>query len=116
MMAPRKWVKVLSINMNCLKCVIGYRFDGLRRRTAPLIAVLLLALLGSASADTGTFRIAAYNVETYLDQPTASRHHAKSDAAKAKVRESIGDEARRPGPRRNGQHERLARTARVAEG
>jgi endonuclease/exonuclease/phosphatase family metal-dependent hydrolase len=33
-------------------------------------------------------------VETYLDQPTESRHHAKSDAAKAKVRESI--EAMKP--------------------
>ena len=36
-----------------------------------------------------TFRVAAYNVETYLDQPTASRHYVKSAAAKAKVRESI---------------------------
>ena len=80
--------------MNCLKCVIGHRFDGLRRRTAPLIAGLLLTLLCSPSAFAGTFRIAAYNVETYLDQPTASRHHAKSDAAKAKVRETI--EAMKP--------------------
>lgn len=35
------------------------------------------------------FRIAAYNVENYLDQPTESRHEVKSDEAKAKVRESI---------------------------
>jgi endonuclease/exonuclease/phosphatase family metal-dependent hydrolase len=35
-----------------------------------------------------TFRIAAYNVENYLDQPTESRH-VKSTEAKAKIRESI---------------------------
>ncbi len=37
----------------------------------------------------GTFRIATYNVENYLDQPTASRHAVKSAEAKAKVRETI---------------------------
>src|SRR5436190_298964 len=36
-----------------------------------------------------TFRVAAYNVENYLDHTTASRREVKSDAAKAKVRESI---------------------------
>lgn len=36
-----------------------------------------------------TFRVATYNVENYLDQPTESRKHAKSAEAKAKVRESI---------------------------
>src|ERR1700744_609700 len=36
-----------------------------------------------------TFRVAEYNVENYLDQPTESRHFAKSADAKAKVRESI---------------------------
>ena len=80
--------------MNCPRCVIGSRFDGWRWRTAPLIAVWLLTCLGSASAFAETFRVAAYNVENYLDQPTESRHHAKSDAAKAKVRESI--EAMKP--------------------
>ncbi|HXS67696.1 MAG TPA: endonuclease/exonuclease/phosphatase family protein [Candidatus Polarisedimenticolia bacterium] len=35
------------------------------------------------------FRIAAYNVENYLDQPTESRRFVKSEAAKAKIRESI---------------------------
>jgi predicted extracellular nuclease len=35
------------------------------------------------------FRIAAYNVENYLDQPTESRRTVKSDEAKAKIRESI---------------------------
>jgi len=37
----------------------------------------------------GTVRVAAYNVENYLDQPTESRPHVKSDGAKAKIRESI---------------------------
>ncbi len=36
-----------------------------------------------------TFRVAAYNVENYLDQPTESRHFVKSAAAKVKIRESI---------------------------
>lgn len=35
-----------------------------------------------------TFRVATYNIENYLDQPSGTRH-AKSEAAKAKIRESI---------------------------
>jgi endonuclease/exonuclease/phosphatase family metal-dependent hydrolase len=35
------------------------------------------------------FRVATYNVDTYLDQPTHSRPHIKSAEAKAKVREII---------------------------
>ena len=35
------------------------------------------------------FRVAAYNVENYLDQPTESRRFVKSAEAKAKIRESI---------------------------
>ena len=35
------------------------------------------------------FRIAEYNVENYLDQPTETRHFAKSTEARAKIRESI---------------------------
>jgi endonuclease/exonuclease/phosphatase family metal-dependent hydrolase len=34
---------------------------------------------------TQTFRVATYNVDTYLDQPTQSRPHVKSAEAKAKV-------------------------------
>lgn len=37
----------------------------------------------------GTFRVAAYNVENYLDQPTETRPHVKSAEARAKIRESI---------------------------
>jgi len=36
-----------------------------------------------------TFRVAEYNVENYLDQPTETRRFVKSPEAKAKVRESI---------------------------
>ncbi len=43
--------------------------------------------LGAQAADT--FRVATYNVENYLDQPTATRPQPKSDAARAKIRESI---------------------------
>ena len=46
-------------------------------------------LFSLASGAAGTFRVAAYNVENYLEQPTASRPHAKSPEARAKIRESI---------------------------
>jgi endonuclease/exonuclease/phosphatase family metal-dependent hydrolase len=46
-------------------------------------------LLCSISFAAETFRVATYNVESYLDQPTESRKSVKSDEAKAKVRESI---------------------------
>ena len=36
-----------------------------------------------------TFRVATYNVENYLDEPTDSRPHAKSAEARAKIRESL---------------------------
>jgi endonuclease/exonuclease/phosphatase family metal-dependent hydrolase len=51
---------------------------------------IVLALLATGSiAGAETFRVAAYNVENYLDQPTESRPHPKSAAARAKVRDSI---------------------------
>ncbi|HEY5345589.1 MAG TPA: endonuclease/exonuclease/phosphatase family protein [Verrucomicrobiae bacterium] len=52
------------------------------------VAILALTLAGLNSF-AGTFRIATYNVENYLDQPTASRSQIKSAEAKAKVRETI---------------------------
>ncbi|MBC8095682.1 MAG: endonuclease/exonuclease/phosphatase family protein [Akkermansiaceae bacterium] len=36
-----------------------------------------------------TFRVATYNLENYLDQPTATRPQAKSPEAKARIRESL---------------------------
>ncbi|HZV36162.1 MAG TPA: hypothetical protein VFB72_16415, partial [Verrucomicrobiae bacterium] len=51
--------------------------------------VWLIALWFSLHAHAAeTFRVATYNIENYLDQPSGSRP-AKSAAAKAKVRESI---------------------------
>jgi endonuclease/exonuclease/phosphatase family metal-dependent hydrolase len=47
------------------------------------------SFLYSISFAAETFRVATYNVENYLDQPTETRHVIKSDEAKAKVRESI---------------------------
>jgi len=44
--------------------------------------------MGSSSF-AETLRVATYNVENYLDQPTESRHFVKSAGAKAKIRESI---------------------------
>ncbi len=46
-------------------------------------------LLFASPALAETFRVAAYNVENYLDQTTESRKHVKSPAAKAKIRETI---------------------------
>jgi endonuclease/exonuclease/phosphatase family metal-dependent hydrolase len=54
-----------------------------------LLRVLGICLLLGVPAFAGTVRVATYNVENYLDQPTESRPHVKSAAAKAKVRESI---------------------------
>jgi len=51
------------------------------------LAASLLLLNSPALGET--FRVAAYNVENYLDQPTESRRQVKSPAAKAKVRETI---------------------------
>jgi len=50
---------------------------------------LALALLCSPAFGADTFRVATYNVENYLDQPTESRPQPKSVAAKLKVRECI---------------------------
>ena len=56
-----------------------FRFRSLR--------VFLICLLASCSI-AATFRVATYNVENYLDEPTQTRV-AKSAEAKAKVRDSI---------------------------
>ncbi|HUA67735.1 MAG TPA: endonuclease/exonuclease/phosphatase family protein [Candidatus Saccharimonadales bacterium] len=53
------------------------------------LCLFLFALFCSIAQGSDTFRVATYNVENYLDQPTQSRPHPKSAAAKAKVRESI---------------------------
>lgn len=53
---------------------------------------LILIILSAATAlnsFAATVRIATYNVENYLDQPTESRQFVKAEDAKAKVRESI---------------------------
>jgi endonuclease/exonuclease/phosphatase family metal-dependent hydrolase len=60
----------------------------LKRSSFRLIS-FTLGLGCSISLAAETFRVATYNVENYLDQPTESRPFVKSDAAKAKVCESI---------------------------
>lgn len=55
----------------------------------PVLPALLAVAFVFSTAAGGTFRVATYNVENYLDQPTESRHFVKSAAAKAKIRESI---------------------------
>ena len=51
--------------------------------------LLIVALFCSNPLAAGTFRVATYNVENYLDEPTESRPHIKSAEARAKIRESI---------------------------
>ena len=50
--------------------------------------VVLVLCLAAAAQAADTFRVATYNVENYLETANASRP-AKSEAAKAKVREGI---------------------------
>ena len=61
---------------------------GMKLRCCFLLLIFALACCSIAFA-AGTFRVATYNVENYLDQPTESRPHVKSAEAKAKIRESI---------------------------
>lgn len=51
--------------------------------------ILVSALLTVLTASAETVRIAAYNVENYLDTPTQTRRETKSETSKAKVREVI---------------------------
>src|SRR4051794_29123544 len=61
----------------------------MRRQGRISWAVLLLGLrLGLAVAGAGSFRVATYNLEGYLDTPTATRP-AKTPESKAKIREYI---------------------------
>ncbi|MGA3266751.1 MAG: endonuclease/exonuclease/phosphatase family protein [Verrucomicrobiota bacterium] len=53
------------------------------------LVVLPLFLLCPRPAFAGVFRVATYNVENYLDQPTDSRPQVKSAEARAQVRASI---------------------------
>ena len=54
-----------------------------------LPALLAFGLLCSTACAAVTFRVATYNLENYLDQPTETRPHVKDDAAKAKIRDSL---------------------------
>lgn len=56
-----------------------------------LYVIIGLAMISPWATLSGaeTIRIATYNLENYLDQPTAARPHPKSAEAKAKIREGI---------------------------
>jgi endonuclease/exonuclease/phosphatase family metal-dependent hydrolase len=64
-------------------------FDTLPASMKKFCVAIFIAALISASAFAGTFRVATYNVENYLDQPTESRPHVKTPEAKVEIRESI---------------------------
>ena len=53
------------------------------------VSFLALTFCFPALLAAETFRVATYNVENYLDHATETRPHPKTDAAKAKIRESI---------------------------
>jgi len=61
----------------------------MRNRFSLWFVPLLLVSACSPTPAADTFRVATYNVENYLDQPTESRPQPKSAAAKARVREGI---------------------------
>lgn len=65
------------------------RFRSIRLEPIAKTFLCLLTLMLASTGPAQTFRVAAYNVETYLDQPTESRPYVKSEAAKAQVRASI---------------------------
>jgi endonuclease/exonuclease/phosphatase family metal-dependent hydrolase len=54
-----------------------------------LLAATVIFAFFFNSLQAATFRVATYNVENYLDQPTESRPHVKSAGARNQVRESI---------------------------
>lgn len=54
----------------------------------PCVVILAFAVCFNSFA-AETFRVATYNVQNYLDQPTETRAHVKSPEAKAAIRESI---------------------------
>lgn len=57
----------------------------MKQKFFAVFGILLLA----SSLVAETFRVATYNVENYLDQPTETRRFVKSEPAKAKIRETI---------------------------
>lgn len=50
---------------------------------------MAFVLSGAVPLHAETFRVATYNLENYLDQPTESRPHPKSAEARAKIREGL---------------------------
>jgi len=58
-------------------------------RTCWLVVVALALATPVSPALAEVIRVATYNVENYLDQPTETRARVKSPEAKAKIRESI---------------------------
>ena len=61
----------------------------MRKRICLRVLLLLALPLCSPALAADTFRVATYNVDNYLDQPTESRPLPKSALARAKVRESL---------------------------
>jgi endonuclease/exonuclease/phosphatase family metal-dependent hydrolase len=56
-------------------------------RSAAFVAGLWLSFQVTSLAET--FRVVTYNLENYLDTPTETRREAKSEAARAKIREGL---------------------------
>src|SRR6187200_1417687 len=64
------------------------RFSRRAELFPPFVALFLLAFCAAPVAHSETFRVATYNVENYLDEPTETRP-SKSAESKAKVCENI---------------------------
>jgi endonuclease/exonuclease/phosphatase family metal-dependent hydrolase len=75
---------------NCVLTSLAPRIitGSMNLRFHPRLFWMIFAF-STAPLHAEVFRIAAYNVENYLDQPTETRRSAKSAEARAKIRESI---------------------------
>lgn len=61
----------------------------MRRGFYHYFIALAFILVCSTGFSAQTFRVAAYNVENYIDEPTETRNFTKSAEAKVKIRETI---------------------------
>jgi endonuclease/exonuclease/phosphatase family metal-dependent hydrolase len=80
---------VLRVFSNCALTCARWSDYHAAMYCKPSLALVAGLLLLTAPALAETFRVAAYNVENYVDQATESRKTIKSPEAKAKVRETI---------------------------
>lgn len=63
--------------------------SGMQPRFFSIGLALVMAAFSVSITEGGVIRVATYNLENYLIQPTETRPHVKTAEAKAKIRESV---------------------------